>query len=168
MRAVTVFVPFNRHSKPLEARLQVLWLSHLDLIGPAACRCRGRSSAAAKSGSASKLLGPERDPGRGGYEGHRLSPRSQNVAGIRTPEIPLRGDRIEGLNSQPSCPPRARVGGAGVDKSSVGSSEANRSIKPCLVGYGAIPKGRFHISVQASRLFSKTQSFPKLWEIERS
>ena len=38
LRAVTVFVPFNRHSKPLEARLQVLWLSHLDLIGPAACR----------------------------------------------------------------------------------------------------------------------------------
>ena len=38
LRAVTVFVPFNRHNKPLEARLHVLSLSRLDLIGPAAFR----------------------------------------------------------------------------------------------------------------------------------
>ena len=72
-------------------------------------RVPGRSLAAEKSGSASEILGPERDPARGGYEGHRLSPRSQNGIGYCAPEAPLRGDRIEGLNSQPCCPPRARV-----------------------------------------------------------
>ena len=34
LRAATVFVPTDRHSAPLEARLQVLWLSHLHVIGP--------------------------------------------------------------------------------------------------------------------------------------
>ena len=32
------FILIDRHSIPLEAPLQVLWLSHLDLIGPAAFR----------------------------------------------------------------------------------------------------------------------------------
>jgi len=37
VQAVTVFIPTDRHSEPLEARLQVLWLLHVHVIGPKAC-----------------------------------------------------------------------------------------------------------------------------------
>ena len=37
VRAATVFVPTDRHTAPLEARLGVLWLLHVPVVGPKAC-----------------------------------------------------------------------------------------------------------------------------------
>ena len=34
VRAATVFVPTDRHTAPLEARLGVLWLLHVPVVGP--------------------------------------------------------------------------------------------------------------------------------------
>ena len=34
VRAATVFVPTDRHTAPLEARLEVLWLLHVPVVGP--------------------------------------------------------------------------------------------------------------------------------------